>query len=489
MKVIRIEYMQPERVASVELPLSKSVALRAMTLNEVSAILSDRRAEFPALPDAEDVAGMHRAIKTLTSCTEVASRAALRVASRVASRTNAISRCRVNIGEGGAPFRFFTALTASVPGVDLTLTTRRPLIQRPHAILLDTLREAGADIRSIRRPERPPLRIRGQHLDPGALSMNPGVSSQFVSALMLASPLWKRGLKLTFEGGQPVSLPYLEMTRRVMESFGCEVEMAAEEISVAPAKCTAPEVYEIPTDWSAASYFYELALLLPGREIPLLQLTPPEKSLQGDSACAEIFHRLGVRTDWNSADGSATLSYHPESHSQKDYASEDFSREGQDRKDFSQEDYHPEGFSRKYKTEPYVLDLNGTPDLAPALAVGFCLAGVRFRFENVAHLRHKETDRMASLATELRKLGFALRTGEDSMEWTGQTCEGQENPVISTYSDHRMAMAFAPAAIRFPGLTIENPDVIGKSFPCYWEMLRGLGFSIEAKASPKTQLD
>ncbi|MDE6273196.1 MAG: 3-phosphoshikimate 1-carboxyvinyltransferase [Muribaculaceae bacterium] len=395
-----------------------------MTLNVVSELISGRKAEFPALPDAEDVAGMSRAIGHADSH-------------------------RVNIGEGGAPFRFFTALAASIPGLDLTLTTRRPLIRRPHAILFNTLREAGADIRSIRRPDRPPLHIIGRLLDPPPLRIDPGVSSQFISALMMAAPLWKSGLDLTFEGANPVSLPYLRMTGEVMKRFGCEVMMDDDRIRVAPGKCIAPAEYKIPTDWSAASYFYELALLLPGKRIPLQHLTPPAESLQGDAECAGIFRHLGVMTLYDSIDDHYYL-YLPTSASE----------------------------SLKNREATYVIDLNGTPDLAPALAVGFCLAGIRFRFENVAHLRHKETDRMAALETELRKLGYVIRTGTDSMDWDGATCRPEEHPVISTYSDHRMAMAFAPAAVRYPGLTIEHPEVTVKSFPCYWEMLERIGFQL-----------
>lgn len=442
---IRIEFDPHREMEPVGLPLSKSVALRVMTLNAVASRLSGAVAIIPELPDAEDVKGMMRAMAYYDRAVKCPP--AISISDNSTSdeeQVDKIRNYRVNIGEGGAPFRFFTALAASTPGIDLTLLTSKPLIRRPHAILLDTLREAGADIRSLRRPGRPPLRIIGRKLAPSSLTMDPGISSQYISALMMAAPLWEHGLTLDFNGEQPVSLPYLRMTADAMRRFGCEVAVADESIRIAPGICCPPDKFDIPTDWSAASYFYELALLLPGREIPLSDLTVASDSMQGDADCQQIFGKLGVETIYNS-DGSVRLRY------------SDTAMSGQ----------------------TIELNLNGTPDLAPALAVGFCLAGVRFRFVGVAHLRHKETDRMAALACELRKLGYVLFTSDEEMGWNGECCQADSEPLITTYSDHRMAMAFAPAAIRFPGLRIERPAVVGKSFPRYWEMLRRLGFNIE----------
>ena len=119
-------------------------------------------------------------------------------------------------------------------------------------------------------------------------------------------------------------------------------------------------------------------------------------------------------------------------------------------------------------TTPQLLNLNDAPDLVPAVAVGLCIAGIPFKIEGVAHLRHKETDRMAAIATELRRLGYVLSTSEDTMAWDGARCIPEEKPLIRTYLDHRMAMAFAPAKLAFPSLQIEDPSVVSKSFPSYW---------------------
>ncbi|MDE5584850.1 MAG: 3-phosphoshikimate 1-carboxyvinyltransferase, partial [Muribaculaceae bacterium] len=124
--------------------------------------------------------------------------------------------------------------------------------------------------------------------------------------------------------------------------------------------------------------------------------------------------------------------------------------------------------------DAYVLNLNDAPDLVPAVAVGFCIAGIPFRIEGVAHLRHKETDRMTAIATELRRLGFIIETGDDFMAWEGARCEPEATPMIRTYLDHRMAMAFAPARLAFPTLGIEDPSVVDKSFPDFWNQLNAL---------------
>ena len=414
----------------VALPLSKSIALRVLTLNALSRRLTGREAEIPALPDAEDVAGMLRAMRLY------------------GSHGVASGRYTVHIGEGGAPLRFFLPLAASTPGIDMTVSAGLALSRRPLAPLLAALRDAGADLRPLRRPGRPPLRILGRSLSPGEIVMDPGVSSQFVSALMMASPLWQHGLSLDFGGRTPVSAPYIGMTASLMEQYGARIERTDSHIRVAAGNITPPDRIEIETDWSAASYFYQLALLLPDTPIPIGRLTPPGESLQGDARCAEIFRSVGVATVIH-PDGSATLLC--------------------------------DGAHLRRVIEsgtPLQFDMNATPDLVPALAVGFCLAGIPFRFTGVAHLRHKETDRMSAPATELARLGYRLRLEADAMSWEGERCAAEERPLIRTWSDHRMAMAFAPAAVRYPGLRIEHPKVTGKSFPRYWEMLSRLGFTI-----------
>lgn len=430
MAIIQLTYSPPAKPEPVSLPLSKSIALRAMVLNRVSETLGHGTAIIPALPDAEDVQGMQRALDAIKP------------------ETGHNTQKTVYIGEGGAPLRFFTALASSLPGTDITVSASKSLMRRPLSLLIDALHEAGADISCLRKEGYPPLHIIGKNLSPSSLSLNPSVSSQFISALMLASPLWEQGLNLSFGGSTPVSMPYIQMTASMMRTFGAEVEVSETTVKTTPGKCTAPQYYCIEPDWSAASYFYELALLRPGIEIPIEALTPPEQSLQGDAACAAIFSLLGVETRIDPVTGVAVLRCNPE---------------------------HLEVF--RQAGQPLELDLNGTPDLVPALAVGFCLAGVRFRFLNVAHLRHKETNRMSALQEELAKLGYSLECSQNEMAWLGRRLP-EAHDAVETYSDHRMAMAFAVAAAALPYIAIQDPEVTAKSYPAFWDNLQRLGFSI-----------
>lgn len=426
------ESNQNKKQDSVTLPLSKSIALRAMTLSAVSEALGNPPANFSALPDATDVAGLQAALDALKDC-----------------------RNSVYIGEGGAPIRFFTALAASIEGVDIEVSASEGLMRRPMGILIDALRSLGADIQCLGREGYPPLRIKGNKLLGGVLTIDPSMSSQYVSALMMAAPLWKNGLQLHFSAN-PVSKPYIRMTERLMRYFGCEVSSENLTVSVASGRCAAPAKVEIESDWSAASYFYELALLRPGREVKIRRLTPPEESLQGDSRCAELFARAGVQTRYN-PNGSAKLL-------------RELSPTGNDsdKRALSELSELPE-LPKLKEEEILEADMNDTPDLVPALAVGLPLAGIPFRFRGVAHLKIKETDRLAALIAEMRKLGYELTSDGETLAWEGKCCEPQEEPEIETYADHRMAMAFAPAALLFPGLKIPDPAVVAKSFPNFFQ--------------------
>ena len=437
---IQIKYSPDKagRLIPAELPLSKSIALRVMTLNALSRLAGGGEAHIPQLPDSEDVAGMERAIKCISE---------------------AARQQEVYIGEGGAPLRFFTALAASFPGMDITLLAGESLMRRPLKPLLDALHDAGAKIRCRKKKGFPPLHIEGRELEADRITMTPAISSQFVSALMMAAPLWRTGLRLDFGGVKPVSTPYILMTARIMSRFGIASGIGQDSVTVEPCQVKAPREFEIEPDWSAASYFYELALLLPGTPIPLLRLTPPERSLQGDSRCAEIFSGLGVSTDIN-PDGSATL--------------------------LCDGNILKKAVDSRTRME---LDMCDTPDLVPALAVGFCMAGVRFRFTGIGHLRHKETDRMLALETELGKAGYDIVTGPDFMEWNGLRSPVGNDYTIDTYSDHRMAMAFAPAAAKRKYISIHAPEVVDKSFPTYWKVLEGLGFETSRPDTPSHKED
>lgn len=438
--------------SGVKLPISKSMALRAMTLNAAARLMGVKEADIPELPDAEDVEGLKRALNSLFA--ETSAKETFQCENHTGeSSSGKTPSGEINIGDGGAPIRFFTALAASTPGKVITVNASESLKRRPMQILIDTLRLAGADIRCTEREGFPPLTISGESLSPGKLEIDPGVSSQYISAIMMASLLWQSDLELQLKGDSPVSAPYIAMTAGIMRDFGCAVSIDSDGIRVTHGQILPPESYPIEGDWSAASYFYEIALLNPGHPVHIENLASHAASLQGDRRCAEIFAALGVETRYNN-DGSADLTCH-----------------SADLKLFMDQ----KGFME--------LDMNDTPDLVPALAPAFCMARVRFRLTSVGHLRHKESDRLEALKRELLKLGYVIKIGDSTMEWTGEMAadeiaSGKDYIRIATYHDHRMAMAFAPAALRYPAVIIENPEVTGKSFPGYWRSLRNLGFEI-----------
>lgn len=422
---------------TITLPLSKSDALRAMALNAVSSYLGNGKIKHLTLPVSDDIEGMSRAVALYE-----------RQLVQMARSGDLTGTGTVHIGAGGAPFRFFTALAASTPGIDIAITADEALMRRPNGILIEALRDAGADIECLGKEGAPPIRIRGRRLTPRSINIDAATSSQFISALMMASPLWGDGMDIPFRREDCVSLPYLDMTAGVMRRFGCDVAINDNRITVAAGRCFSPEHYEVESDWSAASYFYESALLLPGKPIKISRLTPASRSIQGDSSCENIFQRLGVVTKYNS-DGGAELYCSPDK--LKAFVAENGC---------------------------YVLNLNGTPDLVPALTVAFCLSGVKFRFEGIAHLRHKETDRMGALIAEMEKLGYVLHGDADTLSWEGEKCNPQDKLIkIATYSDHRMAMCMAPAAMLNPDIEICNPEVVNKSYPDFWENIKKISFT------------
>ncbi len=364
------------------------------------------------LPDCGDTRGMLR-------LTEAAREAPLTGKAETA-----------DIGEGGTTLRFGMAACASIPGLDITLCGSERLMERPHATLIAALCSVGADI--VPMAEKNALHIIGKELTGGEICLDGSVSSQYLSALMLAAPVWKEATLFRLKA-PVVSIPYITMTAGVMRAFGAEVETkeTAEGLSVAVkatgyAQCAR---YEVEGDWSAASYFYEALLLMQalGQDAPELTmpaLKAPAESLQGDSRVAAIFAEA----------------------------------------------------SRLLKTSGGVdcfnLNLSDAPDLTPAVAVGLTLAGIPFRIEGIGHLRHKESDRLSAISTELGRLGYVVETDDVSMEYRGRRCAGEAAPQIHTYQDHRMAMAFAPARLLCPNLRIEDPTVVEKSFPTYWQELK-----------------
>jgi 3-phosphoshikimate 1-carboxyvinyltransferase len=379
--------------AVVDLPASKSISNRILILNA----LSSNPAPITHLSESDDTQVLLRALQS--------------------------SDCEVNIGAAGTAMRFLTAYFSQIPDHgERILTGSARMQERPIGLLVDALRQCGAEIRYLAREGFPPLSIRGKHLPGGAIELDGGVSSQFISALLMIGPVLERGLTLRLRG-TIVSRPYIRMTLSLMEAFGVQAQWRGAQIEICPQPYR-PIPYRIESDWSAASYWYEIqALAAPGSRVDLPDLNP--NSLQGDAKTEYLFRQL--------TPGKELFEY-----------------------DFVDE-----------------------PDLAQTLIVTSCLLDIPFRFSGLQSLRIKETDRLLALQTELRKLGYAIQTEGNSLaEWRGQRCPPEANPVIATYDDHRMAMAFAPVCLKTGVIQIAHPEVVGKSYPRYWADLLSAGFTI-----------
>ena len=345
----------------------------------------------------------------------------------------------IDIQAAGTAMRFATALFAARPGADVTLTGTKRMRQRPIGILVDALRSLGADIRYTENEGCPPLHICGRRLRGGQVTMRATVSSQYISALMLIAPALDEGLTLHLEGAI-ASRPYIDMTLGLLTAYGAQSQWLDSQTLRVESGLTAPgRPFEIEADWSAASYWYELVALAPdsGADIRLPRLRQP--SLQGDSVVADLFRPLGVRTE-QTAEGVRLTKGKAES-----------------------------------LNGVWEVDFSQCPDLAQTLVVTAALLQVPFRFTGLASLRIKETDRIAALVAEMAKLGITLTPSADSIAFQPATAPSPPCLApIRTYDDHRMAMAFAPAAYRFPGLLIADAGVVSKSYPAFWDDIHSL---------------
>lgn len=342
----------------------------------------------------------------------------------------------INVGAAGTAMRFLTAYYAAMPGRTVTLDGSERMRRRPIGPLVDTLRKLGAKIEYAGEEGFPPLRIEGRQLSGGVIEIDSTVSSQFVSAVMMVAPGMSDRLELKLTG-DTVSMPYIKMTAAMMADRGIAAEIERDTVTIMPGSYGKTQT-AIEPDWSAAAFWYEIAAISAGW-VTLEGMKPG--SIQGDSSLADIYPRLGVLTEWT--DDGAELSATPDLYSRID------------------------------------LDISDTPDLVQAVAVTACAIGVPFRLAGVRNLRLKETDRLDALCRELLKLGCVAEIeGDNVLSWEGRRMPVSKLPVIDTYDDHRMAMAFAPLSLFVPGIVIRNAEVVEKSYPGYWDDLRAAGFTI-----------
>lgn len=392
----------------IRLPYSKSIAARALALRW----LSGRYCNLAYLPECDDCDVMQEGLAALDG-------------SRSEGKVTEVS-----LHANGTALRLLTALAASVQGVNVTLGGTERLHKRPLDPLLDALRSNGAKITCLGEEGFAPLHIEGRGMDGGDVYIDPSQSSQYVTALMLAATVWRKGAHIHFTA-PPVSRPYIDMTARMLADFGISCQVSDSGVVVEPGRFKVPCRYDIEPDMSAATFFYEgMALGLEGE----IAGVPPR------------YRRL-----YAAADGSPRM---------------------------LQGDAEALPLLERALAEGRVeADKSGMPDTVMALAVALCLRGVPFRFAGVEHLRLKECDRIEALSCELRKLGYILSYAGGVLSWEGERCEPCADPEIATYGDHRMAMAFAMAALRLGRIVIKDPDVVGKSFPQFWDELRLCGFS------------
>ena len=397
----------------IALPASKSISNRILILNALS------KSAYPVenLSDSDDTQVLKDALLSLQS-----------------------GNTSFDIGAAGTSMRFLTAYLAQSEGI-WTITGTERMKNRPIRILVDSLREIGGKIDYIEKEGFPPLQIYGRKLTGRAIRLNGGVSSQYLSALMMIAPLTQQGLDIQLEG-TVISRPYIEMTIRLMQTFGIEALYNGQQIRIKP-QTYQPVPFTVESDWSAASYWYEIvALAENSAEVELTGLE--QNSIQGDAKVAKLFESIvatGYETSLRGVLAAKQSTFSPFLKSRYDFTNE--------------------------------------PDLAQTLAVTCCLLDIPFHFTGLQSLRIKETDRISALQNELKKLGYAVNASEAAMEWTGDRCESEQYPVISTYEDHRMAMAFAPVCLKTGKIRIENPAIVSKSYPKFWKDLEKAGFKIK----------
>jgi 3-phosphoshikimate 1-carboxyvinyltransferase len=345
----------------------------------------------------------------------------------------------IDIHHAGTAMRFLTALSASQAGRKVILTGSERMKERPIGILVDALRELGARISYIESEGYPPLSIEGVELRSGSISISAGTSSQYISALMLIAPSLPEGLELLLQG-EVTSLPYLRMTAALLRQMGCDVVFSEKKLIIPPLSTPENIAFTVESDWSSASYFYSLVALSEGISVKLKSYR--KESLQGDAALVSIYEDLGVSTTFDTSDQSILL---------------------------SKSGMIPSGKIR--------LDLNKTPDIAQTIAVTCFGLGLECELSGLHTLKIKETDRLHALKSELEKFGAKLSITEDSLHLLASK-EINSEVNVKTYHDHRMAMAFAPLALKTT-LFVEDPMVVSKSYPGFWDDLSLTGIRCE----------
>ena len=404
---------------TIKLPASKSISNRALVIHALS--------------------GAHIQPENLSDCddTEVI----------IAALRN--NPYEIDIKAAGTAMRFMTAYLAVKNGDEHIITGTERMRHRPIGILVDALRHLGADIEYAGEEGYPPLHIKGRKLDGGLLEVPGNISSQYISALLLIGPMLGNGLELHLTG-DVISRPYIDLTLWTMREFGANAEWSDYDTIVVKPQPYREHPYYIENDWSAASYWYEMMALSRNEDDEIRLKGLMDGSKQGDSSVRYIFSLLGVKTVFETTqEGVPTMVT----------------------------------LRHSGRCVPRLeYDFVNSPDLAQTFVVCCAMLNVPFHFRGLSTLKIKETDRIEALKTEMRKLGYVLHDANASeLMWNGDLCEPSLEAGIDTYEDHRMALAFAPAALRTSGLRINNPHVVTKSYPHFWEDLNAAGFGVKCE--------
>jgi 3-phosphoshikimate 1-carboxyvinyltransferase len=344
-----------------------------------------------------------------------------------------------NVQDAGTAARFSAAYLATRQGEEHVLTGTGRMLQRPMKPLLDALGHMGAEVTYLEKEGYLPVKIKGNKLSGGHFKLPHDVSSQFVTALALIAPFSANDMVIEFEES-PLSAPYIQMTLNMLSDLYIHHEVTyddkgGQKITIFNGTPAFPSEYWIEQDWSSASYWYAAVALSDSGEVRLDGYT--DGSVQGDEVVASMFDALGVSTRFTE-DGIVIKK------------------------------------TTKPESENFEFDFSDYPDLAPTFAVVLPLLGIHSHFSGLHTLAHKESDRVAVLAENLRSLGIQAEVGSNGSELEIFPAPKALNisAIIKTHNDHRMAMAFAPAVLKSGSLAIDNPDVVTKSYPTYWEELK-----------------
>ncbi len=394
------------------LPLSKSECNRLLIIRAITGT----NVPIPEISEAEDTVSLRRILDRLPD-----------------HKDGDV----YDVGPAGTSMRFLSAYFSSIPGVfNLTGTAR--MKNRPIAILVNALEELGADIEFPEKEGFPPLKIFGGPLKGGEINIDGSVSSQFISALLMIAPTMHNGLVIHFTG-PIVSRPYIDMTIRIMERFGVYPVWDGDTLAVSNQHYVVDDPatqFRVEPDWSAASYWYSMVALADEADIFLPGLR--KESLQADAVSALLFPFLGVTTTFEA--GGVRLT------------------------------------KNGYRPNAFAFDFSDCPDIVQTVAVAAAVLKIPTLLCGLNTLKVKETDRVHALKTELAKIGVKCEdAGKGILEVKSFDGKVESQLSVKTYEDHRMAMAFAPLGIKYPGLTIEDPDVVKKSYPGFWDELKKFG--------------